>query len=233
MLVVSEKRYVPTTVNMMVLQGEDGLFYYMHRSLYDQCVLLYNTYGTRLDGAYKQLGFEKSENAPLPCRKFTEQAPEPVKILGPFLSLVTGCEALDSIEDMCGAITAMSMQLNFNKLFRVPADVRSSIRFSLSVKEEYKVQWDRFFQETPLLEQVSYSSTNISMPITADIAGEEDEEDKYDQLQNLDFGSLFADSSDSSDGEDEEEAEEETSVEEEEEEAAKPKSGFGLLMDLA
>lgn len=230
MLIVSDKRYVPTTVNMIVLQGEDGLFYYMHRSLYDQCVLLYNTYSTRLDGAYKQLGFENMAAAPEPCHNFTDRTPEPIKILGPFLSLVTGCENLHSIEDMCGAITAMSMSINFSKLFRVPADVRSSIKFSLSVREEYKVQWDRFFMETPLLEQVSFSSTDISMPVTADIA-EETAEDVYDSLLNMEVGDIFDE-----EGEEEVDSpdtEEETAeVEKKEEEAEKPKTGFGMLLNM-
>ena len=36
----------------------------------------------------------------------------------------------------------------------MPATVRASIKFSLSVREEYRVQWDRFFVETPTFEQV-------------------------------------------------------------------------------
>lgn len=155
MLIVSETRYVPTAVNMMVLQGKEGAFFYLHRSLYDQCVILRDQYLTLLPSFYKLMGMESEH--PAVCDEFMKLAPEPIDILGPFLSLVSDCEELSNIEDMCGALSAMSMTVDFRKMFKVPASVRQSIKFSLNVREEYKVQWDRFFLETPTLDQVSYS----------------------------------------------------------------------------
>lgn len=168
MLIRSDTRYVPTAVNMIVLQGEDGAYYYLHRSLYDQCVILRDQYINLIPSFYKLLGFEGEH--PKVCDTFMDAVPEPLDILAPFLAIITDCEKLDNIDDMCGAISSMSMSVDFRKMFKVPATVRASIKFSLSVREEYRVQWDRFFVETPTFEQV-YSGeahTVRSAPVVPD-----------------------------------------------------------------
>jgi hypothetical protein len=53
------------------------------------------------------------------------------------------------------------MTIDFRKMFRVPAQVRQSIKFSLAVREEYRIQWDRFFMETPEFDQVSFSANKV------------------------------------------------------------------------
>lgn len=182
MLIASKTRYVPTAVNMIVLQGDDSMYYYMHRSLYDQCVVLDDLYYSRQEALYRQLGVEP-DNIPEICSKYLGILPRPVAILAPFLVLVNGREALDTIEDVCGAISSMSMSLDFRRLFKVPAEVRASIKFSLSVREEYKVQWDRFFQETPTLDQVSFSSAASHVAAAADApitVTSEDDDDDFD-----------------------------------------------------
>lgn len=184
MLIVSETRYVPTAVNMTVLQGEDGMFYYMHRSLYDQCVVLRDQYINLLPSFYKLFGFETEH--PSVCDQFMSSVPEPLDILGPFLSLVGNCEELDGIEEMCGALSVMSMTVDFRKMFKVPAAVRQSIKFSLSVREEYRVQWDRFFLETPTLEQVSFSVTSTE-PRAAAYAESKEEVEEEEDLGEVTF----------------------------------------------
>jgi hypothetical protein len=94
---------------------------------------------------------------PVICDTFMEIVPEPIDILGPFLSLVTGCEELDSIEDMCGALSSMSMSVDFRRMFKVPMEIRQAVKFSLRVREEYRIQWDRFFMETPEFEVVQFA----------------------------------------------------------------------------
>lgn len=155
MLILSDKRYVPTAVNMIVLQDNVGRFYYVHRSLYDQAVILHDSY-TEPATIYGLLGH--GEAIPEACKLFAETVPAPLNVLAPFLTLVKGHEELTTLEDMCGAISAMSMSVNFRQMLRVPLMVRQSVKFSLLVREEYRVQWDRFFAETPTLEQVSFST---------------------------------------------------------------------------
>ena len=60
MLVRSKTRYVPTAVNMIVLQGEDGTYYYLHRALYDQCVVLRDQYINLLPSFYSSLALRVS-----------------------------------------------------------------------------------------------------------------------------------------------------------------------------
>ena len=98
MLIRSDTRYVPTAVNMIVLQGEDGAYYYLHRSLYDQCVILRDQYIGLIPSFYKLLGFEGEH--PKVCDTFMESVPEPLDILAPFLGIITDCEKLDNSDDM-------------------------------------------------------------------------------------------------------------------------------------
>lgn len=232
MLVRSETRYVPTAVNMQVLQGEDGMYYYVHRSLYDQCVILRDQYHNLMPALYKLLGFEGTH--PEFCDTFAAAVPEPLDILGPFLTLVTDAEKLEGIEEMCGALSSMSMSVDFRKMFKVPASVRASIKFSLSVREEYRVQWDRFFMETPTLEQVQHP-TVISAPASVTTAinetADSEEEEEYiftggdvseEELLAAMMGVGYVDTSATS-------ADEE---EEEEEEPEKAPSGFAMLKGL-
>lgn len=164
MLIASKNRYVPTAVNMTVLQGDDGMYYYLHRALYDQCVVLHELYNTNLTGYYKLI--TDSDVTPANVMTFAAHTPAPLAILAPFLSFVTKSEELTTIEDMCGAISAMSMSVDFHRMLRVPSTVRQSIKFSLSVREEYKIQWDRFFAETPTLDEVSYSKRAVRVDAT-------------------------------------------------------------------
>lgn len=232
MLIASNTRYVPTAVNMIVLQGEDGMYYYMHRSVYDQCVILRDQYIHLLPSFYKLFNLETEH--PAVCDKFMDIVPEPLDILGPFLSLVKGCEELDDIEDMCGAISSMSMTVDFRKMFKVPAAVRQSIKFSLSVREEYRVQWDRFFLETPTLEQVSFVPAPVASASPSVIQDDDGElaevvytGDSYstdDLLAQLERDMAGANDSVISDAEDR--------LDEEEEAVPRAKSGFAMLRGL-
>lgn len=229
MLVTSKDRYVPTSVNMMVLQGEDEMYYYVHRSLYDQCVILRDQYFNLLPSFYKLLGWEGEH--PEVCDLFLNKAPDPIDILGPFLLLITDCSELTTMEDMCGAISSMSMSVDFRKMFKVPAQVRQSIKFSLSVREEYRIQWDRFFQETPTFEQVSYSALTTapgSMAETSSVTTDDGEEivftgDDYDPDDIL--AQLMA-------ADEAPPAEPEPTGNNEEEEKPKVKSGFDRIRGL-
>lgn len=235
MLIVSKTRYVPTAVNMIVLQGKDDYFYYLHRSLYDQCVILRDQYLHLLPSFYKLLGFDGAH--PAVCDTFMERAPEPMDILGPLLTLVTGCEQLETIEDMCGALSSMSMSIDFRRMFKVPVQVRQSIKFSLSVREEYRVQWDRFFLETPEFAQISLRMVRTQGPMEARERGEiqlPEEEDineivyTGDVAYNMD--DLLAQMNEWEEAEKEVDGAEAPSAEKEVEET--PKSGFAMLRGL-
>lgn len=233
MLIRSTNRYVPTAVNMIVLQGTDGMYYYLHRSLYDQCVVLRDQYINLIPSFYKLLGFEDTH--PSVCDEFMKSVPEPLDILAPFLALISGCEELDNLDDMCGAISSMSMTVDFRKMFKVPAAVRSSIKFSLSVREEYRVQWDRFLMETPTLEQVYSAQTpvpSVSRPLTQDESvaiveedGEAVEVTYTGESYDMDDLMSMLDAA-------EEEAEADEELEEEEEVKPKAKSGFAMLRGM-
>lgn len=151
MLVTSETRYVPTAVNMVVLQGTDDRYYYIHRSLYDQCVILSDLHGGPNTVLLRLLGVQE---APPICAAAAAYLPEPLSVLSTFLTLIPECEKLEDIEEVCGALSVMSMSVDFRKLLKVSSEIRHSVKFSLNVRQEYRTSWDRFFQETPTYEEV-------------------------------------------------------------------------------
>jgi hypothetical protein len=150
MLIFSKERLTPPHINMITLKDADNNYYYVHRSLYDQSVILYDVYHERvssLDTAISGTGHKAGADF------FLSRAPAPINILGRFLSLIEGEPPADDIEVLCGAIHVMSTSLDFRKMLKLDVNLRRSARFSLSIKEEYTILWERFFQECRIAEQ--------------------------------------------------------------------------------
>lgn len=150
MLVCSNKRLVPVQINTTILQGDDGTYYYLHRDLYDQLTILADSfdYGEHINLITKILT-EVDQPLPENLQRFYDTVPMPIKMAAPFLMLIKGYEKLDSIEEMCGALTVISMSANLRRILKVPKELRAPVTFSLHITEEYKTAWDRFFQENP------------------------------------------------------------------------------------
>lgn len=145
MLIYSENRYISTETNMMIIRSRDNNgYYYVHRGLYDQAVVL--SYLYKED--YKELCevLTGNEGSREDVDLFVETLPTPLNILGCFLLLVE--EPLEDLVDMVGAIHVMSNSINFSKLVGLPAEVRANVVFSLSIREEYQLPWDRFIKES-------------------------------------------------------------------------------------
>lgn len=144
MIIYSEERCVPTDINMMVIRGEKNHgYFYVHRLLYDQAVILYDSYSDDID--YMVSNIIGTTDMRDDVAFFLDNVPVPLNIFGPFLLLVK--EPLTKLEDMVGAIHVMSMMINFRAMFLVPEEIRNRApKFSLSIKEEYELAWDRFFQ---------------------------------------------------------------------------------------
>lgn len=151
MLVVSEKRLVPVHINTIVLQGDDGMYYYMHRDFYDQMVVLTDTYvhGDKVDVLTQKLFGKDFKEFPTNVQEFYDRVPWPVKMAAPFLMLVNKVEQLTEFVDLVGAVSVMSMSLNMRMMTKLPKEVLAAVTFSLHVREEYQPTWDRFFQENP------------------------------------------------------------------------------------
>lgn len=143
MLIYNETRFVPTEVNMLVIRGKDNHgFFYIHRALYDQAVILNDIYGEDINMLIKAI--TGSEESRPDVDLFLESIPTPINIFAPFLLMVT--EELTELEDMIGAIHVMSGPINFRKMLKVSPEMRNTPTFSLSIREEYVLAWDRFLQ---------------------------------------------------------------------------------------
>ncbi len=146
MIIYSKERLVPTDVNMLVIRSKDNEgFFYIHRALYDQAVIINDIYGEDPKVLIKSLTNQEESRPDVDY--FLETAPVPINILGPFLLLIKG--EIEDFVDMVGALHVMSGPLHFRNMLKIPYDMRNMMpTFSLSIKEEYELAWDRFLQNT-------------------------------------------------------------------------------------
>lgn len=249
MIIYNSERLVPTDVNMMVIRSRDNIGYiYVHRSLLEQAVIIQDIYEDNLEMLIKAVTGKEETRADVTY--FFENAPVPINYLAPYLLLVKS--ELETMEDMYGALHVMSGQINFRKMLKIAPEMRSNPSFSLSIREEYQLAWDRFLQNTmPYDPDMLYRSVvpNNSDPLpmngTAnDDSNEEDEyeaacwgEDgkKYDSpMDALLYGSLDPFGTAAAEEEEEEstaEPEPESEPEPEpEQEPEKPKTGLDALL---
>lgn len=165
MIVYSQKRYYPDLINTIILQDSEENYFYVHRSTYDAAVILNDRYtkDTLLDA----IGIESSDIIDY----YFEQAPTPLNILAPFLGLVA--EGLEKdIELLTGCLHVISSSIDFRKFVKAPKEIRSEVNFSLFIREEYKLSWERFFNLSTVNEVAEVSHLPNGL-----IEFEEDEEE--------------------------------------------------------
>lgn len=188
MLVCTKKHLSPSIPNMITLQKDD-YYFYVHRHVYDQAVILSDRYTfDNLKGELK-----RSTNKDTINWLFGE-LPEPLNMLSPFLGLVAEGITQD-IEKCCGILTALTSQCNLRKLMTMQRAVRDTVEFTLSIEHEYQLAWDRFFT----LESVPYNSIQVvtaqpqpqvqqpqvqPQPVSEPIPVDETEDEKYMREEN-------------------------------------------------
>lgn len=145
MLIYSKERYVPTDMDIMVIRSTDEEYdgyYYIHRTLYDQAVILNDMYSDDIEAL--ALAITNKPGMREDVEFFFQHTPTPINILAPYLLLVKG--ALNELVDMVGAIHQMSLPLSFRRMIQIPYNMRNmNPSFSLAIKEEYQMSWQRFF----------------------------------------------------------------------------------------
>lgn len=142
MIIYDTKRWVPTDINMLVIEDGDGGYYYIHRSLYDQAVVLDYLYHDNVNKLIEEITGQTETRDDVVY--FLENTPRPLNIFGPFLLLVK--ELVADYVDMVGAIHVMSGPMNLCKMVEIPFAMRNNPTFSLSIRDEYILAWNRFFQ---------------------------------------------------------------------------------------
>lgn len=195
MLIYSKERLVPTDVNMMVIAGMNGYFY-VHRTLYDQAVILDDIYCD--DHALLIKAVTNQEETRDDVEEFFATVPRPINIFAPYLLLVK--EQITNIVDMIGAIHAMSGPINLRKMLKVPFEMRNTPSFSLSIRDEYQLAWDRFCMNTMPFASIGMITAphqpmpmNGTMTETAPVDGEltnvgDDGNEYADPLEALLYG---------------------------------------------
>lgn len=161
MIVLSEDRYVTTMPGYITLQDSDGVYYYIHKNLYEQAVVVEDRYGEDVDRLVELIGGNKENPA---IEKFVKYVPRPVSIMGYFLALVT--EDIDDFTDAVGALDVISSTINLRNLIKFPVEVRQTVQFGMSVKNEYQDAWDHFLESCYKYEDVKGAlSGNFNQPV--------------------------------------------------------------------
>ena len=136
-------------INVIILQDEEGGYYYVHRDTYDQALMLTEAYSDKT--AISKM-FDSITNMSV-AEKAYNFLPKPINILAPFLCLVDGDLDIEKKEDIIGALHILTQTLNMRRIVTLPSQARNSLTFSLHIIEEYKSSWESFF--------VSFGQANV------------------------------------------------------------------------
>lgn len=158
MLVTSKKRYLPTTINTLVLAKNDD-FFYIHRDVYDKAIILNDSF--TLDELISNIEPQNNLSA---IHYFYENSPAPINILAPFLGLVV--EGLpEDIEILTGAIHVITAATDVKAFTRIHTELRKTLEFSLYIQEEYEMAWERFFMTSIPYEERNTLINTQAQPI--------------------------------------------------------------------
>lgn len=139
----------PIGVNTIMLEDKDNHYYFVHRTLYDQAVILKHTYGENIPMMEFVLGIDTEKPVSDVVQYFLDTAPSPLNILAPFLTLVEKYEDLpQNMRTLCGVLHVISRQISLLNYLKVDQSLRASVTFSLSIIEEFELDYERFFQES-------------------------------------------------------------------------------------
>ncbi|QMV40494.1 hypothetical protein [Cohnella cholangitidis] len=148
MIIASKERYMPVVINTLVLtKGE--WYFYIHRDVYDQMVILSDRF-EKPESLAELIGGSRINEETV--RWFYEQTPKPLNILAPYIQLIEGTIEKD-MELCCGALHVISAMINLRGFILKPPEVRKSVSFTLSIKEEYELAWESFFMSAMPYEQ--------------------------------------------------------------------------------
>lgn len=191
MLTISETRYVPVKPNYIVLQDADGYFYYINRTLYDEAIVLTDRYGQSISTLIKLIG----GNSDFQCvESFVIRAPKSISILGYFLALLSE-DIEDDYTDVVGALDLITSNLDPRTFIKQPAEIRQSVNFGMSIRNEYMDSWEMFFDSCYAYEWMSSvlrkaRAGDYVKPATRSYSNNAIEEDAEDEE---DTGDVWAD----------------------------------------
>lgn len=168
----------PIGVNTIMLEDKDNHYYFVHRTLYDQAVILKHTYGENMPMMEFVLGIDTEKPVSDVVQYFLDTAPSPLNILAPFLTLVEKYEDLpQNMRTLCGVLHVISRQISLLNYLKVDQALRASVTFSLSIIEEFELDYERFFQE---------STTHVTVA-TATPTVHDDSNDVEDADEDADY----------------------------------------------
>ena len=167
----------PIGVNTIMLEDKDNHYYFVHRTLYDQAVILKHTYGENMPMMEFVLGIDTEKPVSNVVQYFLDTAPSPLNILAPFITLVEKYEDLpQNMRTLCGVLHVISRQISLLNYLKVDQALRASVTFSLSITEEFELDYERFFQEST----THVITVATATPTTAHVDSSDDADDGND-----------------------------------------------------
>lgn len=197
MIVISEERFYTVNPNIIMLESNERYFY-SHRNVYDQAVILNHLYSASPDKVLSELDPDIKQNDKA-YQWLKENLPKPLNILSAFVYLVD-TDLGDNYEDYCGALQVITSQISTVNYVKLDKSIRSGLSWSSSIKEEYRMSWDIFFQ--------SSSKTMFTPTRQTETVSSVEDTPTYEELEEeagaLEEGQLyFVDTSENSDEDDE------------------------------
>jgi hypothetical protein len=207
MLVASEKRYIPTEVNMIVLK-KDEVYFYVHRDLYDKATILNDRYKDKLAVLWELMPATNANDEAVTF--WYNNAPVPLNILAPYLKIFdVALEA--TVISLAGALHIIGKSFDVLRYLMMPKELRNSVVMSVTLDETYEMEWEALFrgmldyearnvptmpQYAPMPYAMPYPAPGAYAPPALVPAEEEDEEDEDEEDP---FANLFAFSVEESD----------------------------------
>lgn len=161
MIFYSKERLYPTLINTLVLEDTEGGFWYVHRSVYDSALTL--SVKQTADGLLTLI--DSSSNSPA-IESWYSAAPEPLNILAPYFGLISEELPACRIDVLAGVMHAITSQIDAYNFIKQPKAIRTTVKMSLSVLNEYQMAWDSFSAQCtkPQFKNPEFSGQRYSYP---------------------------------------------------------------------
>lgn len=139
MIVYSKQKVLSLLPDIVPIDGENEEFFYVLRSVYDEAVILDNTY--EVEALKSKVNTENNTKA---YEYLLECLPHPINILSPFICLVKDELELD-IRTLCGVLSVILSTMSAVKFVSEDIRLRRSIEYSGKIVNEFELSWKKFF----------------------------------------------------------------------------------------
>lgn len=220
MILYRKEPYPLQMKNIMMLDDiSTGGVVYVDKLTYDQAVMLYGRHEGDVNAVMRVIKPVDDSWKDVPglyelMKKFKEEAPEPLNMLAPFLTMLGKNKGIEfdpeNMEMAYGILHQMSQQIDFNGASLIPANMRAGVTIPTYLLKNYQQSWDSLCETleehikmsyvqaapAPVATQSYQNEREVTAPVPATPESQvyEDPQDTEDQVFVEDnfFADLFS-----------------------------------------